>query len=99
MKSWNYYSCESFLLVKSMQSFVFKKVFPNLNLLIWTHQGKHQKNLFKNKDKDTTLMVLLWCLVVNFEPISHIVLVFPLLALKKIIADYSKYPRIIYLCC
>ena len=37
MKSWKYYSCESFLLVKSMQSFVFKKVFPNLNLLIWIH--------------------------------------------------------------
>ena len=34
MKSWKYYSYESFLLVKAMQSCVLKKVFPNLKLLI-----------------------------------------------------------------
>ena len=83
MKSWKYYSYESFLLVKAMQSFVLKKVFPNLKLLISIHQRKHQKSLFKNKDNDTTLIVLLWCLVGHSEPISHIVLVFSLLALKK----------------
>ena len=63
--------------------------YPRQHLLVKSQQWKHQNNnwnLFKvnNKDTTTTSMASSWCsslFIVNFEQISHIVLVFPFLIL------------------
>ena len=48
-----------------------------------TMEMSEQSIKVDNRHTRTTLMTTFWCLYINFEQISHIALVFPLLTLNK----------------
>ena len=69
----------------------FAEKIPRTHLLVQSQLGKYQnnvRNLFKNDNKypRTTLLVSLYVSIVNFEQISSIALVFPLLTLSLVLS-------------
>ena len=70
---------------------------PSRHLLVQSQQWKHQSNVwslfnFNNKDTRTTSMTYL----INFEQISHIVLVFPFFPLIKLCwLGQAKFAQVI----
>ena len=93
--AWNFHCLKKEVPNKSWSVFRIIWSVTRRYLLVQSQQWKRQNNvwnLLKFANKDTRTTTLTSCVfLINFEQISHNVLVFPLLTLNKYINFWEKY--------